>query len=272
MRFSIRLLLALSPVLAAACGVHTDKATAKAAVDTSTESQRKKGFEATAQLLDERPELVDELYGVMRLHPRALDRFLAFASTDLDQKWMAKNMAGYLAKNPAGVEEMLDASIPAVEKEPKARAAMNRSLAKHSDQTADILSDDPHALGRIIASLLAMTQKKPSARKNMLVAMHEDREAIVAFVKEDKPLARAIAVEVVREAVADKPTLEKVLAETGLLDTPPGAPTPEPAKSADKKAKGKKRESEAPLAPAPAQPPAKPPAGGGPLPPPVFGK
>jgi hypothetical protein len=261
MRLTLRLLLALTPVLAAACGVHTDKAIAKAAIDTSTESQRKKGFEATAQLLDERPELVDELYGVMRLHPPALDRFLAFASTDLDQKWISKNMAGYLAKNPAGVEEMLDASIPAVEKEPKARAAMNRALAKHADQTADILSDDPHALGGIIASLLTMTQKKPSARKNMLIAMHEDRDAIVTFVKEDKPLARAIAVEVLRESVKDKPTLEKILAATGALDTPEGAPTPEPAK-----AKAKKR-------PAPEPPaPAKPPAGGGPLPPPVFGK
>lgn len=252
--------LALTPIVTAGCGVHGDKAVAKAAVDTSSESQRKQGFEATAQLLDERPELVDELYGVMRLHPKAMDRFLAFASTDLDQKWMAKNMAGYLAKNPAGVEEMLDASIPAVEKEPKARAAMNRALAKHANQTADILSDDPQALGRVIASLLTMTQKKPLARKNMMTAMHEDRAAIVAFVKEDKPLARAIAAEVLRESVKDKPTLEKVLAMTGALDQPEDAPA-----SGAPAAKAKKEKE-------PALAPAKPPPGGGPTPTPVFGK
>ncbi|MFO0742183.1 MAG: hypothetical protein U0270_40295 [Labilithrix sp.] len=251
-------MLALSPIALAACGVHTDKAVAKAAVNVSTESQRQDSFEATAQLLDEKPQLVDELYTVMRLHPKSLDRFMANASTDLDQKWIAKNMAGYLAKNPAGLEEVMNAAIPTIAKEPKARVALNKSLAASSDQTADILTDDAQAMAKVVKSLLAVTEKKPAARKNLITAVHADREAIVAFVRQDKALARAIAVEVLRESVKDKPTLEKVLGMTGALDTPKGAPEP----AAPEKAK------------APAKPvaPATPPAGGGPTPAPVLGK
>lgn len=202
----------------AGCGVHSDKAVAKAAVDTSSASQRRDGYEATAQLLDDKPELVDELYAVMRQHPRSMDRFMANASTDLDERWIAKNMSGYLAKNPAGVEEVMRAAVPAIQKEPKARAAMNRAVAAHSNETADILTDDPHALAKMIRSLLLVTAKKPLARKNLVSAVHQDRAEILAFVKDDRELARAITVDVLRESVKDKPTLEKVLETAGLLD------------------------------------------------------
>lgn len=266
MKLGYRIVLALSPVVVVACGVHTDKAVAKAAIDNSTTEQRKKAYEATAQILDEQPAAVDELYSVMRLHPKALDRFMADASTDLDQKWIAKNMAGYLTKNPAGLEEVLRAAIPAIEKEPKARVAMNKALAAHADRTADILTDDPQAMAKIIKSLLVMTEKKPTGRKNMITAIHEDREAIMAFVKEDKPLAKAIAVEFLRESVKDKPTLEKVLSATGALDQPKDAPAPAPPPPANAKAKSDK----APTSPLPQ--PTTTPSGGGPTPPPALGK
>lgn len=226
MNTSLRTMLALAPIaLVVACGVSEQKSVAKAAVNTTSESQRETTFEATAQLLDEKPQLVDELYGVMRLHPKAMERFLANTSTDLDQKWLAKQTAAYLVKNPAGVEEVMSATIPAIAKEPKARAAMNRALAAHADATVDILTDDPEALTKVVSAMLTITEKKPGARKNLLTAVHENRAKAVAFAKEDPALARAIAVEVVKEVVKDKPTLEKVLAATGALDTP-GTPLP----------------------------------------------
>jgi len=234
MNLMLRCTLALAPLVLVACGVAQQKTVAKAAVNTTSESQRKTSYEATAQLLDEKPELVDEFYGVMRLHPKAMDRFLANASTDLDQKWLAKQTAVYLVKNPAGVEEVLNATIPAIAKEPKARAAMTKALAAHADATVDILTDDPVAMSKVVKALLANTEKKPAARKNLLTAVHENRAQAVAFVKDDPAFARAIAVEVVKEIVKDKPTLEKVLAAAGALDTP-NAPLPG---TASVKAKG----------------------------------
>lgn len=266
MKLGYRIVLALSPIVVAACGVHTDKAVTKAAIDNSSTSQRKKAYEATAQIMDEDGAVVDELYSVMRLHPKSMDRFMADASTDLDQKWIAKNMAGYLTKNPAGLEEVLLAAVPAVEKEPKARIAMNKALAAKSDQTADILTDDPHAMAKVIKSLLTVTEKKPAARKNMITAIHEDREAIMAFVKEDKPLAKAIALEFLREELKDKPTLEKVIAATGALDQPKGAPAPAPPPPP-----GAKTKSDKPLT-TPLPQPTTTPSGGGPTPPPALGK
>lgn len=260
------LFVAVSLVIAGAaagCGVHEDKAVESAALKTSTQKQRADSFEATAQLLDEHPQLVDDLYRVMRKHPKAQDAFMKDATGDLGDVERAHVIAGFLADQPAAVEQvmsqsilsiqqkaearaamnkalathsaqtadiladdpraveaMMSSSIVAIEKKPKARAAMNKALAAHSAQTADVLTDDPTAMAQVVRSLLLVTEQKPNARKNLVAAIHEDRQLILALVAQDKELSKAIAAEVLKEAVKDKPTLEKVLAATGALKEP----------------------------------------------------
>lgn len=213
-----RVLLVLPLVIAAGCGVHEDKAVVKAAVDTSSKQQRHDSYEATAQLLDEKPELVDELYAVMRNHPKTMEAFLKDASGDLEQKWLAKAAGEYVAEHPPALEVVMGLSVPAIEQRPAARTAMNRALTTHAAQTADILTDDPQALAAMVKALLLVTEKKPAARKNLVKAVHEDRQAIVALVKEDKELTKAIAGDLLKEMIKDKPALEKALAATGAFD------------------------------------------------------
>jgi hypothetical protein len=223
----MRVVPACVAVLVLGCGVHSDKAVVKAAVDVSSKEQRAKEYEATAQLLDEKPELVDELYGVMRQHPKTIDRFLSNASRDADVLGAAvvtiqrapesrealdralaahpQELADILKDCPNTIESVLGASIVAIDKTPKARAALNRALTTHAEQTAGALSDDPKVMARIIESLLVLAEKKPAARKALAEAIHEDRGAVVALVKADPAFAKAIAVDLLREAVRDKP-------------------------------------------------------------------
>jgi len=80
-------------------------------------------------------------------------------------------------------------------------------------------------MARIIKSLV-LAEKKPAARAALAEAIHEDRGALVTFIKDDKPLAKAIAVDVLREAIKDKPAFEKALSATGVLDAPLNAKQP----------------------------------------------
>ena len=96
---------------AIACGTAGKEGLAKTALDTMPKSERHDTFEATARVLDDRPELVDELYAISKNHPKMLDRFVADASNDLSDKEFAKLATAHLAEHPDAVEMLMKVSV-----------------------------------------------------------------------------------------------------------------------------------------------------------------
>ena len=68
---------------------------------------------------------------------------------------------------------------------------------------------------------MTVIEKKPRARDNLLAATRKERQRIIAFVKSDPELAKEMTEELVREAVKDKPALDKLLRATGAIDDDP---------------------------------------------------
>jgi hypothetical protein len=200
------------------CSTEGKKNVVKSATESMTPEERRDTFEATARMLDEKPQLVDELYSVLHAHPATMQRFLANASRDLKEPWLASMTAELLAREPASVEQTLIASIDAIAKRPEARSAMRRAISRRASKTVDILTDDPNTLGGLLAASAKMVEEKPLARDNVLRAVQQQRRGILAFVKSDPELMKEMTEELLREAVKDKPALDKLLRATGAID------------------------------------------------------
>jgi hypothetical protein len=204
------------------CTTEGKKGVAKSAINSMGPEERRETFEATARILDEQPALVDELYAVTREHRPMMHRFLENASHDLKEPWLADMTAEILVKDPASLEQTLVSVTSATAKEPKARMAFDRGIARQPEKVVDILTDDANTLARVVAASLTTIQKKPRARDNVLIAAKQERQRILAFVKSDPELSKELTEELLREAVKDKPTLLKMLRATGAIDDDPG--------------------------------------------------
>lgn len=200
------------------CSTTTKKSAAKSVLESRSPETRRDDFEATTRALDEKPELIDEFYAVARQHPITMERFLANAARDLKNPDLATLNAALLVKEPESLEEVLVTTVDAAVKEPKARLAIDRAVAKRAGKMVDILTDDPATLAKVTSTSLATLQKKPRARENVLAAVRQDRAQVVAFVKSDPELAKEMTEELLREAVKDKPTLDKLLHAVGAID------------------------------------------------------
>jgi hypothetical protein len=204
-----------------ACSTETKKDVAKSAVHSMSVDQRRESFEATARMLDEDPRIVDELYSVMRQHRPAMHQFLANATRDLREPWLANMTAELLVQNPASVEETLLAATDEISKSPKARAAMDRAIAKRAGKVVDILTDDPGTLGQVLSASLTVVEKKPRARETIVEAASKERGRIIEFVRRDPELAKEMTEALLRDAVKDKPALDTLLRATGAIDDTP---------------------------------------------------
>ncbi len=220
-RPSITAVFALAVVGASGCTTEGKKDVAKSALHTMSTEDRRETFEATARILDEQPQLVDELYATVRRHPKTMHRFLQNTAPDLSDPALASDMGELLSHEPASIEQTLISATDAIAKEPKARMAMDRALAKRAEKTVDILTDDPNALSRLVGAAFVVLEKKPRARENVASAVSKNREKIIAFVKSDPELAKALTEELLKEAVKDKPTLDKLLRAAGVVDDVP---------------------------------------------------
>ncbi|MDF2697358.1 MAG: hypothetical protein K0S65_5741 [Labilithrix sp.] len=220
--------LGVALTLTQGCSTEGKKDIARSALESMGPEERRESFEATARVLDEQPALVDELYAVVRQHRPTMFRFLTNASRDLREPWLADMTAERLVEHPDSVERTLLSATDAIAREPKARKAMNRAVAQRADKTVDILTDDPDTLARVLAASLATIERKPRARENVLAAARQERQRIIAFVKSDPELSKELTEELLREAVKDKPALEKLLRATGAIDE--DAPAPKKAK------------------------------------------
>jgi hypothetical protein len=204
--------------LSLGCSTEGKKDVAKSALKSMGPDERRESFEATARMLDEEPRLVDELYAVVREHRPTMHRFLWNASRDLKEAWLADMTAELLAQHPESVEQVLISATDAIAKEPRARMAMDRAIAKRGEKTVDILTDDANTLARVLSASMAVIERKPRARDNVLSAARKERQRIIAFVKSDPELSKEMTEELLREVVKDKPALDKLLRATGAID------------------------------------------------------
>lgn len=216
-RFVGGLSLGLAIAGAASCTTSSKKEVAKTALDAMSRDERRDTFEATARVLDEHPELVDEFYSVARKHRPLLDRFLANASKDLSERSMAELAAAHLVENPAALEQTMITSLDFVAKNGPARAALNRAIAARAEVATDILTDSPEALDSVLEASLITLERKPEARKATLSAVRKNRKRLLAFLKREPELTKDIGKEVLREAVKDNPVLEKALRGAKIL-------------------------------------------------------
>jgi hypothetical protein len=218
-RWVSRLVIAAAlSAVALGCTTAGKKEVAKSAIESLSPKERRDSIEATARLLDENPQLVDELYSVVRHHPATMHRFLENAAPDLKEPWLSKAVAEVIVGHPESLEQTLVVVTDAVAREPKARAAINRGLARRAGTMVDIATDDRDALGPVVGAMLAIVEKKPSARRNILTAVRQERRRILAVIKNDPELVKELAEEFLREAVKDKPALEKMLRAAGVID------------------------------------------------------
>jgi hypothetical protein len=214
---------------AAACSTATKQKAAETTLTSVSAAERKDTFEATARMLDDHPEFVGELYQVMRRHPRSLEPFLANATADMeDNAWLNETLAKLLASHPVSLERILTANMDAIPREPEARAAMRRAMAAKAPAAVDVLTDEPTALAAFVEATLAAVEKKPAAREAVLAAVKKNRKRLLAVMLADKELAQELTEQVLREAVKDKPALDKILRATGAIDD--DGPSPKKSK------------------------------------------
>lgn len=197
--------------LVASCSVGAKKQATKTAFDAMSRDEQMETFEAMGRVLDEKPELVDRMYLVVRNHKPMMDRFLDDTTTDLRDPDLAWRVSVRLASKPESLIQVLRATTDAVDKSKEARVAMNSAISDRAETMVDILTDDEKTLGRMIEVSLRVLEKKPKARQRVVAAVGDHSAQIISFVKEDKPLAMAMTRELVTEAVQDKPLLAKVL-------------------------------------------------------------
>jgi hypothetical protein len=215
---TVGLLLGSALAASVACSTGGKEKVTKTALDAMSKTQRLEEFEATARVLDQHPELVDEFYAAARSHKPLLERFNANFVNDLHDRAMAETNAKYLVNRPDALEQVQITTIDYIRENPAARAALDRAMIARAEQTTEILTDSPEAVSRMLDASLDVLERKPSARRAALVAVRKNRARLLAFAKEDPGLMKDMTEEVVKELVKDKPVVEKALRAAKVID------------------------------------------------------
>lgn len=210
-------LVAATALLVAACATAQKKAAIEAAADVS-DTQRRDSFEATARVLDENPEYVDEFYAIVRKHPKTLSRFFADVTPDLDQQPLAETQAKLLAAHPRSLEVVVRETLDAAKDKPKARAALARVMEQRATVVADILTDNPTTVTVTMNATVAAIEAKPVAQPGFHGAMKASAPRVTALIAKDSSTMSVLMEEMLKVSVKDKPTLRRTLEKVGALD------------------------------------------------------
>jgi hypothetical protein len=206
--------LAACALWTSACGGAPSGKAVRETLDTMDPQQRRATFEATAQALDTRPELVDEFYSVARRHPKMFNRFLGNTARDLDDPQLAHATALLLVAHPASLEQMLHKTLDAVEDHEDARATVARVMEARRVVVASILTDRPSAVRASMNATLEQVQSKPAAQSELLRSMRESSNRVAAVLADD-PRTLAVLVQAMLDEGVElemlKESLSKVL-------------------------------------------------------------
>jgi hypothetical protein len=184
------------------------------------DASRKDAFEATARVLDEHPEYVDELNAVTRRHPRLRDRLIENTARDLQDPALAATTAERLAQNPASLEQIMTHVIDATMPRPEARAAFEEAMRERSRQVNDMVTESPDVLASQLQYTLANVEHRPRAREVFLTTMSSSADALARILARD-PDALARIARAIANAEARDPSARKRLIERFLHQRPP---------------------------------------------------
>jgi hypothetical protein len=204
----------LATILLCGCGVGAKQRIIATAIDG--DSARAEYLEASLRVFDEHPEYVDELFRLARRHPAAMDRFVASAVADLDERRLAELTAGYLARNPPALEEILIRTLDAAEDRPAARAAIGRAIAARRSIAAGIITDDARGAESTLLATVDLLADKPAARRAFLRVMEARAPELAALIAANPPALRAMMRAVFSAGLGVPPELLRQ-----VLDLPP---------------------------------------------------
>lgn len=201
-----------------ACGTTQKKQLIEGGASAMGKDQRLDTFEATARMLDEKPEYIDEFYSVLRKHPKTMSRFFARVTPDLKSEPIAETQAKLLVNKPAALEEVFSATMDAIVDKPKARAALARVMTAKATIVSDILTDDPNAVGATMNATIAAIERKPDAQPAFHGAMKSSAPRVTAILAKDPSTLTVLTEEMLKVEVKDKPALHKLLQKVGAVD------------------------------------------------------
>lgn len=203
--------LAPAAVLATlACTTPQKKEVVESAAEVSDE-QRMSTFRATVRVLDDNPEYVDELYSIVREHPKTLYRFFVNAAPDLHSPPIAESLGDLLSRHPQGLEAVFGSTVEASQDEPAARQAIARVVESKAGVVADIQTDRRETVVAAMNATIAAVERKPDAQAGFHQAMRDSAPRVVAILAKDPETLRVMAKEMIQEISKDEVALKKVL-------------------------------------------------------------
>ena len=200
-------------LLLAACSqaVPSPKTT-QVALDTMTDEQRRNTLQSTASALDSRPEYVDELFQIVRRHPRAFDRFLENTARDLRDPALAQPTAAHILREPESFKQLLLVTLDQLKDNPQGAEVLTTVMVERRVLMADLLTDRPAKLTAITVANMRAGAEKPAARAALRSAMRDAQDPVARVIVED-PATVGVLMKAMLDAGVARSVLERSLAE-----------------------------------------------------------
>jgi hypothetical protein len=160
-------------VTISACTPAQKKPVVATAVDDS--ETRHEAFEATLRVLDQHPEYVDEFFVAARRHPQTLDRLLQDTTRALAEPDFARQAAGHLGAEPAGLKSTLIATLDEIKDQPEAQEAVAQAIELRPHETAAALFTRELAIRKAMTAMLEDLRGRPKATEAFMQAMRDNR-------------------------------------------------------------------------------------------------
>lgn len=183
------LILAVGVVLLG-CSAGAQKPALDAAL--ANDEMRAETFEATLRALDENPAYVDELFAASLRHRITLDRFLRATARELARDEFARFTAERLAAEPAGLKQVLIATLDEASGDAAALKAASEAMAARPQVSAIIVVQSDASIRGNLHALLQETLKNPAARRSFLVAVSENADAMAALIAPNPQVVAAL--------------------------------------------------------------------------------
>ncbi len=204
-------------LFATACGTAQKKQLIETGADAS-DSARKSTFEATARMLDERPEYVDEFYAIARKHPAMFERILVNATDDLEDEELAEKQGKLLAERPKSLEMIMMKTIEAAYPKKEGRLAIARAIEREAPLVADMQADRKATSIAVMKAAIAVAEKRPANAAAFHIAMRASAPQLARIMSQDPETLGVLTEEIIKVQLKDKPALLKLLKKTGAID------------------------------------------------------
>lgn len=180
-RAGLTVTLAVSIVLA--CSASSQKPAVDAAM--ANDDLRRESLEATLRVLDQNPEYVDELFALTLQHPKTLDRFLQNTGRELANDALSRRTARHLADNPAGLRQILIATLDEVSDEPPALMAVAEAMKERPQPAAIAMVQREDTVRLTVGALLDEVQRNAEARRWFLLAVQDNSVPMASVIVQD---------------------------------------------------------------------------------------